>query len=75
MSKDEMIASAFDRVFVSPNESDSNMEAANVVDGLFAIARAINRLSSTIETTFSSAKVGHALDGLASIKYGSIGHE
>jgi hypothetical protein len=25
----------------SPNEADSNFEAANVVDGLFAIARAI----------------------------------
>lgn len=30
---------------ISPNERDRNMEAANVVDGLFAIARAINRLA------------------------------
>jgi hypothetical protein len=31
---------------VSPNEGDSNGEAANVVDGLFAIARAIDRLAA-----------------------------
>ena len=31
-------------VFVSPNEMDSNMEAANMVDGLFAIARALDRI-------------------------------
>lgn len=31
----------------SPNECDRNGEVANVVDGLFAIARAINRLAET----------------------------
>jgi hypothetical protein len=30
---------------ISPNETDSNGEPANVVDGLFAIARAIDRLA------------------------------
>jgi hypothetical protein len=30
---------------ISPNESDPNGEAANVVDGLFAIARAIEQLA------------------------------
>jgi hypothetical protein len=32
---------------VSPNELDSNGEPANVVDGLYAIARAINRLAAS----------------------------
>jgi len=35
-------------VLVSPNEADSNGEPANVVDGLFAIARAIDRLADAI---------------------------
>lgn len=35
--------------FTSPNETDSNGETANVVDGLFAIARAIGRLADVIE--------------------------
>jgi hypothetical protein len=34
---------------VSPNERDSNLEAANVVDGLFAIARALDRLAVAVE--------------------------
>lgn len=33
---------------ISENETDSNLEPANVVDGLFAIARAIDRLSLAI---------------------------
>lgn len=33
----------------SPNEADSNLESANVVDGLFAIARSITRLAKVIE--------------------------
>ena len=36
--------------FISANEADSNFEAANVVDGLFAIARSINRLAIALET-------------------------
>lgn len=42
-------ATAIAGAFVSPNETDSNGEAANVVDGLFAIARAINRLADVVE--------------------------
>ena len=34
---------------VSPNEMDRNMEAANVVDGLFAIARAIHHLAKAVD--------------------------
>ena len=36
-------------VFESPNEVDVNLEPANVVDGLFAIARAINNLAKAIK--------------------------
>jgi hypothetical protein len=34
---------------VSPNEADRNLEPANAVDGLFAIARALVRLADVIE--------------------------
>jgi len=33
----------------SPNESDSNGEAANVVDGLFAIARGLHAVAEAIK--------------------------
>jgi hypothetical protein len=45
----DVIIKAMTDVFVSPNESDSNGEEANVVDGLFAIARALNRVAKAIE--------------------------
>ena len=48
---------ALKAVFISPNESDSNLEPANVVDGLFAIARSIDRLADA---------VGHAADASSS---------
>lgn len=35
--------------FISHNETDSNLEPANVVDGLFAIARAIERNAQALE--------------------------
>jgi len=35
--------------FISPNESDRNLEAANVVDGLFAIARGLTAIAKAIE--------------------------
>ena len=34
---------------LSPNEHDSNGEIANVVDGLFAIARAIEHLAGAVD--------------------------
>ena len=37
------------RNFTSPNEADSNFEPANVVDGLFSIARALHHVASAIE--------------------------
>lgn len=42
---------AIREVFVSPNESDRNMEPANVVDGLFAIARALRDVAEAIRYT------------------------
>jgi hypothetical protein len=39
------IADTMAHVLVSPNEQDRNGEPANLVDGLFAIARAIHRLA------------------------------
>ena len=45
----DSVPAALRDTLISPNESDSNFEAANVVDGLFAIARSINRLSNTLE--------------------------
>lgn len=34
--------------FTSPNEGDRNGETANMVDGLFAIARALDRVADAI---------------------------
>lgn len=43
------VAHGLERVFISPNECDSNFENANVVDGLFAIARAVESLANAIK--------------------------
>ena len=43
------ITEALRATFISPNESDRNGESANVVDGLFAIARSIENLTKAIE--------------------------
>ena len=42
-------ADAIFQAFISPNESDRNGEEANVVDGLYAIARGLNKLANVIE--------------------------
>lgn len=44
----DLTAKALGASFISPNEADSNGESANVVDGLFAIARAIDRLAAAV---------------------------
>lgn len=46
-------AQALSYALVSTNESDRNGEPANIVDGLFAIARAIDRLTAAIAATGS----------------------
>ncbi len=40
-----------DRAFSSPNERDRNGEVANIVDGLFEIARALHRIANAMETS------------------------
>lgn len=35
------LASAIENVGISPNETDSNFEPANIVDGLYELSRAI----------------------------------
>lgn len=47
MARNE-IARALLETLISPNEHDSNFEPANVVDALFAIARAIEHLAEAI---------------------------
>jgi len=47
---DAETADAILRTFISPNEVDSNWEAANVVDGLFAISRSIYFLAETLKS-------------------------
>jgi hypothetical protein len=43
------IAEALLATLISPNESDKNWEAANVVDGLFLIGRALHRIADALE--------------------------
>ena len=50
------IAQALKATLISPNECDRNLEPANVVDGLFAIARAIERLAVAVEKTEKQTK-------------------
>ena len=45
----EDVESVFRASFQSPNCPDANLEPSNIVDGLFAIAHAITKLSRTIE--------------------------
>lgn len=49
MATNDKLINALIRVFESPNECDSNGEPPNVVDGLYAIARAIRRLANAVE--------------------------
>lgn len=44
----DALAKAVAETLQSPNESDRNGEVANVVDGLFAIARAIGSLAEAV---------------------------
>jgi hypothetical protein len=43
------IAEALCNTLISPNEEDRNLEPANIVDGLFAIARAVDRLATQVK--------------------------
>jgi hypothetical protein len=57
----EPIAAALDRTLMSPNECDSNGEIANVVDGLFAIARGLHAVADAL----SGATERHRRDELS----------
>ena len=48
MEKPKEIYIGLEHVFISPNELDRNMEPANVVDGLFAIARSISKVADSL---------------------------
>jgi hypothetical protein len=47
----DRVADAIANTLTSPAEIDTNLEPANVVDGLFAIARAIDNLAAAVRTT------------------------
>jgi hypothetical protein len=47
--RENAIAKALMATLISPNECDSNWEAANAVDGLFAVARAIWGLAAAVK--------------------------
>lgn len=44
----QRLGSKLESVFISVNEMDRNAEPANVVDGLYEIARAISNLADAI---------------------------
>jgi hypothetical protein len=48
MPKGDLVAGALWGAFQFPNKRDHNLEPANVVDGLFAIALALKRLADGI---------------------------
>ena len=51
MEKNKGIDIAIAESFISPAEVGKDLNDANVVDGLFAIARAINALAAAIRLT------------------------
>lgn len=55
-TKQDEIGKALLDTLISPNESDRNWEAANVVDGLFFIGRAILKLSDSIDALNAKGK-------------------
>ena len=56
-------------LFVSPNESDRNGEPANVVDGLFAISRALKDVAKAIDQMNIASAVLEAGDRNADAIY------
>jgi len=49
MDEPEGLSEAVWNTLRTPNEVDSNGEPANLVDGLFAIARSIDRLAEAVD--------------------------
>jgi len=51
--KPDELQEALESAFVSPNEPDRNLEPSNMVDGLYAIARAIRDLAAAVRESKS----------------------
>lgn len=49
MKENDNIAKAIVHTLQSVNESDRNLEAANVVDGLFECSRALHRIADALQ--------------------------
>jgi hypothetical protein len=49
------VALAFTHALITSAEADANGEPANVADGLYAVARALNRIADAIETASEHA--------------------
>jgi hypothetical protein len=45
-----VLGNALRECLISPNEADRNLEPANMVDGMFAIARAIHGLAVAVDS-------------------------
>lgn len=58
-------ARALENCLISPNETDKNGEASNVVDGLYEIARAIRYLADKIDKSDAPFAIARALNHLA----------
>jgi len=46
--KEDLLYHALRETLISPNEADRNLEPANVVDGLFAISRALHHIAEEL---------------------------
>lgn len=57
--KPDAIAGALTGTLISPNESDSNLEPANVVDALYFVGRSIRRATASEATC---PETGTAID-------------
>ena len=68
------VAAVLHGALVSPNETGSDTEPANVVDGLFAIARAIGQLASTMTKCAEKAdsRAERITSAIRSISHGGV---
>ena len=61
------------------DDAEKNLELngilSRVADGLFAISRALERVSQSIDESFTSAEVGEALAGLRDLPAACANHE
>jgi hypothetical protein len=78
-AKPDELAEALRAVLVSPNECDSNLEPANVVDALFAAGRIVNYGLKAVAAADNSARnatglleLARAVDRLAAAVAGTM---